>query len=81
MQRNPFSKHLLDAHPTAYYRQPLLTPSHLIYGGAINIMPQKEVTKSENSCEERFKYVSLKLEHFWKRWQKEYLANRVEGVP
>ena len=52
----------------------VLTPSHLIYGRAINIMPQNEVTKGENSCEERFKYVSLKLEHFWKRWQKEYLT-------
>ena len=52
----------------------VLTPSHLIYGRAINIMPHNEVTKDENSCEERFKYVSLKLEHFWKRWQKEYLT-------
>jgi hypothetical protein len=25
-----------------------------------------------NSCEERFKYVSLK--YFWKRWKKEYLT-------
>ena len=41
-------------------------------------MPQNEVTKDENSCEERFKYVSLKLEHFWKRWQKEYLTGLSE---
>ena len=51
----------------------VLTPSHLIYGRAINFIPQREVVREERSCGERFKYITLKLQHFWKRWQSEYL--------
>ena len=47
----------------------VLIPSHLIYGRAIHFIPQKET-----SCEERFKYITLKLQHFWKRWKGEYLT-------
>ena len=52
----------------------VLTPSHLIYGRAINFIPQREVVREERSCGERFKYITLKLQHFWKRWQSEYLT-------
>ena len=52
----------------------VLTPSHLIYGRAIHFIPQKEIVQGEISCGERFKYITLKLQHFWKRWKGEYLT-------
>jgi hypothetical protein len=51
-----------------------LTPSHLIQGRAISFIPQREGVKEESSCGERFRYITLKLQHFWKRWQSEYLT-------
>ena len=30
--------------------------------------------KEEVSCGQRFKYITAKLEHFWKRWRDEYLT-------
>ena len=52
----------------------VLTPSHLIYGRAIHFIPQKETIQGESTCGERFKYITLKLQHFWKRWKGEYLT-------
>ena len=52
----------------------VLTPSHLIYGRAIHFIPQKETIQGEGICGERFKYITLKLQHFWKRWKGEYLT-------
>ena len=45
----------------------VLTPSHLMYGRSIHFIPQKQTVQGEISCGERFKYVTLKLQHFWKR--------------
>ena len=52
----------------------VLTPSHLIYGRSIHFIPQKQTVQGEISCGERFKYVTLKLQHFWKRWKSQYLT-------
>ena len=52
----------------------VLTPSHLIYGRAISFIPEREEVKEEVSCGQRFKYITVKLEHFWKRWRDEYLT-------
>ena len=52
----------------------VLTPSHLICGRAIHFIPQKETVQGEISCRERFKYITLNLKHFWKRWKGEYLT-------
>ena len=30
--------------------------------------------KEEVGCGQRFKYITVKLEHFWKRWRDEYLT-------
>ena len=56
----------------------VLTPSHLMYARAINFIPQREVVREERSCGERFKYITLKLQRFWKRWQSEYLTGLKE---
>ena len=52
----------------------VLTPSDLIYGRAIHFIPQKETIQEESTCGERFKYITLKLQHFWKRWKGECLT-------
>lgn len=59
-----------------------LTPFHLIYGRGILSLP--EVTPGEEaslsqaaSCRDgprRRKYLPFLLDHFWKRWSKEYVA-------
>ena len=56
----------------------VLTPSHLIFGRRIQSMPDEiaeEPEKNESSCSERFRYLTMKLAHFWKRWRNEYLVN------
>ena len=54
-----------------------LTPSHLIFGRRIKSMPYEpieEEMEGEDSCSRRFRFLSLRLAHFWKRWRTEYLA-------
>lgn len=56
----------------------VLTPSHLIFGRRIQSMPDEiaeEPEENESSCSERFRYLTVKLAHFWKRWRNEYLVN------
>ena len=51
----------------------VLTPSHLIYGRAINFIPERQGAKQEGTCRQRYRYITLVLQHYWKRWQAEYL--------
>ena len=73
----------LNARPLTYeYNEvhgEVLTPSHLIYGRRIKSLPD-EITEpddviNEDQCSTRFKYLSTRLNHFWNRWRREYLAN------
>ena len=52
----------------------VLTPSHFIYSRAINFIPDRQGAKQEGTCEQRYRYISLVLQHYWKRWQAEYLT-------
>ena len=54
----------------------VLTPSHLIYGRAINFIPERQGAKQEGTCRQRYRYITLVLQHYWKRWQAEYLMGR-----
>ena len=73
----------LNSRPLTYeyneVEEEVLTPSHLIYGRRIKTLPDEVVepddARSEENCSSRFKYLSTRLEHFWQRWRKEYLAN------
>ena len=59
---------MLNAQPlTEEYEEfeEVLTPSHLIYGRAISFIPEREEVKEEVSCGQRFKYITVKLEHFY----------------
>ena len=56
----------------------VLTPSHLIYGRRIQSFPDliaEEPEENESGCYERFRYLTEKLAHFWKRWRNESLVN------
>ena len=57
----------------------VLTPYHLIHGTRIHSLPEvlePEEEFGENSATytRRHKYQTKKLQHFWKRWQREYLT-------
>lgn len=72
----------LNSRPLTYeydeVEHEVLTPSHLIFGRRIISMPDEiaeEPEENESSCSERFRYLTVKLTHFWKRWRNEYLVN------
>ena len=71
----------LNSRPLTYEYEELdeeaLTPSHLIYGRRIKSANPGEFIDEEEqtSMGKRFVYLSKKLAHFWKRWQREYLPD------
>ena len=56
-----------------------LTPSHLVFGRKISSLPDfdsrdfEDPGQTSTLISKRMKYLSKLLEHFWRRWQKEYL--------
>lgn len=72
----------LNNRPLTYsYDEPeaeVLTPSHLILGRRLTMLPDNVIEEDdwkEDDSKKRFKYLSVKLAHFWLRWQREYLAD------
>ena len=72
----------LNSRPLTYEYNELeevLTPSHLIYGRRVKTLPDEiaepDDAMNQEGCSARFKYLSIKLAHFWNRWRKEYLAS------
>ena len=74
----------LNSRPLTYYgddvEEQALTPSHLIIGRRIsplsenvNIPHNPDDIVGESNLSRRFVYLTTKLNHFWTRWQKEYL--------
>ena len=56
-----------------------LTPAHLMYGRRLTRLPpypsvEEDEEDSSKRLNKRMKYLSLKLDHFWKRWKREYLS-------
>ena len=59
-----------------------LTPSHLMYGRRIlslpevtgNLQASLDHTVSSEDLPRRRKYLGLLLEHFWRRWSREYVT-------
>ena len=73
----------LNARPLTYDdnnpSEEVLTPSHLIHGRRIHSLPEvleseEEFGESSATYTRRHKYMTNKLQHFWKRWQWEYLT-------
>uniref|UniRef100_A0A7M6DQ45 Integrase catalytic domain-containing protein n=1 Tax=Clytia hemisphaerica TaxID=252671 RepID=A0A7M6DQ45_9CNID len=50
-----------------------LTPNHLIFGRRINMVAEK-LGERTAQVEKRVQYLETLLEHFWNRWNKEYLT-------
>ena len=52
----------------------VLTPTHLIYARRLQSLPEvtEEEDESESACARRYKYLNQQLQHFWKRWRREY---------
>ena len=56
-----------------------LTPANLMYGRRLTRLPtypsdEEDEEDSWKGLNKRMKYLSLKLDHFWKRWKREYLS-------
>lgn len=68
----------LNSRPLTY-NDNNLTPPHLIYGRRIQSLPEvleseEEFGESSATYTRRHKYLAKKLQHFWKRWQREHLT-------
>lgn len=53
-----------------------LTPSHFLVGKRLTSLPTstcKDATSQPNNLEGSWKYRQRMTDHFWRRWQKEYL--------
>ena len=73
----------LNSRPLAYNddnsSEEVLIPSHLIRGRRIQSLPEvleseEEFGESSAKYTRRHKYLTEKLQHFWKKWQREYLT-------
>ena len=76
----------MNSRPLTYgydnpYEGEVLTPAHLLYGRRLLSLPEepREDDETETSYRRRYKYINETLQHFWKRWQREYLTNLRES--
>ena len=53
----------------------VLTPTHLIYGRRLTSLPESPEVEDNIGCNRRYRYVNERLQHFSKRWRREYLTN------
>lgn len=51
-----------------------LSPGHFIIGRALNALPAKDLTDFKEGGLNRYKRLEQIRQHFWLRWQKEYIA-------
>ena len=72
----------LNSRPLTYEydltSEEVLTPSHLLFGRRMNTMPDMVVEdeeEGESKYTRRFRYLSVRLAHFWNRWRREYLTD------
>ena len=73
----------LNSRPLTYeYDTPgeeVLTPAHLMYGRRLASLPESPEVVDDIGCNRRYRYVNEKLQNFWKRWHREYLADLRES--
>lgn len=72
----------LNSRPITYEydetSEEVLTPSHLLFGRRVKTMPDMVVEdeeEGESKYTRRFRYLSVRLAHFWNRWRREYLTD------
>ena len=73
----------LNSRPLTYdYDIPgeeVLTPAHLMYGRRLTTLPGSQEVEEDISCRKRYRHVNERLEHFWRRWHREYLTDLRES--
>ena len=58
----------------------VLTPAHLIHGRKITTLPDlQDDDEEEVGIRRRYRHLSKRLQHFWRRWQREYLTGLRES--
>lgn len=62
----------LSNDPEDYYP---LTPAHFIVGESLQATPQSDVTHIKYNRLSRYERIQQLLQHFWKRWSREYLSS------
>lgn len=50
-----------------------LTPGHFLVGDALNAIPEPSLSHLSESRLSRWERARLMVEHFWRRWSREYL--------
>ncbi|XP_033218230.1 uncharacterized protein LOC117173697 [Belonocnema kinseyi] len=58
--------------PDPHDLQPL-TPAHFLIGGPLTSFPQMDLTETTSNRISAWQHAQKLRQHFWKRWQKEYL--------
>ncbi|XP_075990125.1 uncharacterized protein LOC142985763 [Anticarsia gemmatalis] len=51
-----------------------LSPGHFIIGRPLNALPLPALVEKDNNNRNRYKRLETIRQHFWQRWQKEYLS-------
>ncbi|XP_066251914.1 uncharacterized protein [Euwallacea similis] len=49
------------------------TPAHFLIGQELTAIPERDLTSDKINFTKRYQHVQLMKQHFWSRWQKEYL--------
>jgi len=52
----------------------VLTPGHFLVGGALVSVPEPDITSVPMNRLKRWQLIQQMMQHFWKRWQQEYLG-------
>lgn len=73
---------IVNSRPLTYVYDELesepLTPSHLLYGRRLAVLPDKrdpEHVDRNVNFSKRYRYLVSKISHFWNRWHQEYLVD------
>ena len=73
---------IVNSRPITYVYDELesepLTPSHLLYGHRLAMLPDKrdpELGDQNVNFSKRYRYLVTKISHFWNRWHQEYLVD------
>ena len=73
----------LNSRPLTYdYGIPgeeVLTPAQLMYGRRLTTLPGSQEVEEDITCRKRYRHVNERLEHFWRRWHREYLTDLRES--
>lgn len=51
----------------------VITPSHLLYGYAINALPEPDITDADSTHLQRYSRTIQLYQKFWKKWSTDYL--------